>query len=192
VKSNHSLAALISLSLAVGPVIALGQEAATASSFDVVSIRQGASDTEKRDGQPEVEVTGDGWRLNDEPLFAAIINAYTPPSGGAAFYTPRQIVGLPNWAMEQQYVIDAKIGEEDIGKWHDPATQTELLHAMMRAMLADRCKLVIHRESKEVPIYSLVWQRTVRSSKNQFLAFRTLLEVQSREAASSCPATARA
>ena len=87
-KSNHSLAALISLSLAVGPVIALGQEAATASSFDVVSIRQGASDTEKRDGQPEVEVTGDGWRLNDEPLFAAIINAYTPPSGGAAFYTP--------------------------------------------------------------------------------------------------------
>ncbi|MEO6802081.1 MAG: TIGR03435 family protein, partial [Granulicella sp.] len=158
-KSACIVGVFTSLSLAAGLSVGFGQESATAPSFDVVSIRQVLPGAESRDGLPEVELTADGWRLNDESLFAAIINAFTPPAGGSAFYTPKEVKGLPRWAMDERYVINAKIEEGDIAKWRDPAAQTDLLLAMMRSMLADRCKLLVHRETTEVPIYSLVLRK---------------------------------
>lgn len=145
----------VALGLALSAVVSnIGQQATAASSFDVVSIRQVNANSERRD-QSEVEIMANGWRLNDEPLFAAIINAYTPTAGGASFYTIKQVQGLPEWAHENRYVIEAKIEENDMAKWHDTHAQADLLHAMLRSMLEERCKIVVHHEMKEVPIYLL-------------------------------------
>jgi uncharacterized protein (TIGR03435 family) len=153
VKHIRVFATLALVSLAVESNI--GQQSTTASSFDVVSIRQVDANTGRSDERSEVEITANGWRLNDEPLFAAIINAYTPTADDAAFYTLKQVQDLPDWAKDNRYVIDAKIEESDMAKWHDTHAQADLLHSMLRSMLAERCKLLIHREIKEAPIYLL-------------------------------------
>ncbi|MEZ2346287.1 TIGR03435 family protein [Terriglobus sp. RCC_193] len=131
------------------------QEPSPTPSFDVVSIRQVSPDAQRSNDQPDIEVRANGWRLNDESLFAAILHTYTPPPGNAAFYTLKQVEGVPNWAMDDLYVIDARIGDNDLEKWQNPATRADLLHSMMSSMLADRCKLAVHRESREVAVYSL-------------------------------------
>jgi bla regulator protein blaR1 len=60
-----------------------------------------------------------------------------------------QIVGAPGWAGSERYDIVAKPESGvDLGQGS--------LRPMMQALLAERFKLAIHRESKELPIYSLV------------------------------------
>src|ERR1017187_8527188 len=102
-NSTRLLAALILVSLAVGSDVALSQEPAWDPSFEVVSIRQATPKGETYGGEPEYGVTPNGWRLNDGPLFIAIINAYTPQANGTAFYTPKQMQGLPTWVFDERY-----------------------------------------------------------------------------------------
>lgn len=60
-----------------------------------------------------------------------------------------QISGGPSWLTSEHYDLAAKAeGEEQI--------KPEQLRLMVRTLLADRCKLVFHRDTKELPIYALV------------------------------------
>jgi uncharacterized protein (TIGR03435 family) len=58
-----------------------------------------------------------------------------------------QVQGGPAWTLSARFDIE--------GKAAGPADGGQLL-LMLRAMLADRCKLVVHRETKELAIYALV------------------------------------
>lgn len=162
---NLSLAAVI-VCIAFGVPIASAQAGASAPpqataknpdsgkalAFEVVSIRQ---KKEFSRGIPEVGPTPDGWRMVDNGLGLAILQAYVPQTG-AAFYTDQQISGLPEWVSRESYEIQAKVSEADLADWHNPAKQPAMLRAMLRAMLADRFGLVVHRETKEVSVLSLV------------------------------------
>jgi uncharacterized protein (TIGR03435 family) len=55
-----------------------------------------------------------------------------------------------------RYDIDARIEESDIAAWQNPATQKEMLHVMMQSLLAERCKMAVHREMRDQPVYALV------------------------------------
>lgn len=149
------LCVLLASFVTIGVNVASAQEPSPTPSFDVISIRRVSPNSERRDDQPDMEVRANGWRLNDESLFAAILHAYTPPVGNASFYTLKQVQGVPGWAMDDLYVIDARIGENDLERWRNPATQADMLHSMLRSMLEERCKLAVHRESREVAVYSL-------------------------------------
>jgi uncharacterized protein (TIGR03435 family) len=70
-----------------------------------------------------------------------------------------QIVGGPDWVDRDRWDIVAK-GEGD------PAF--EQLVAMMQTLLADRFKLVTHRETRELPIYALVPARADSRFGSQF------------------------
>jgi uncharacterized protein (TIGR03435 family) len=120
--------------------------------FEVVSIRQ---KKEFSKGIPEVGPTPDGWRMVDNGLELAILQAYVPETG-AAFYTDQQLSGLPAWVHQESYEIQARVSEADQADWHNPAKQPAMLRAMLQAMLADRCGLVVHRETKEVPVLALL------------------------------------
>jgi uncharacterized protein (TIGR03435 family) len=61
-----------------------------------------------------------------------------------------QIVGGPNWLASDRFDIVAKPPE---------GTGPEQIRPMVRALLADRFKLVAHTETREMPIYSLVVAR---------------------------------
>ena len=57
-----------------------------------------------------------------------------------------QIVGGPGWTNSEGYDIEAK-----------PAVKTtrKQMWLMLQALLADRFKLTLHREKRELPVYAL-------------------------------------
>jgi bla regulator protein blaR1 len=119
--------------------------------FEVVSIRQHKGD----DVTPSNGPTADGYHMTNMSLAVPIVTAYVPQTGNSALYMKNQVKGIPDW-MRDQYDIEAKVSEADLAEWHEPAAQTAMLQAMLQTMLADRLKLVVHRDIKEVPVYSLV------------------------------------
>jgi uncharacterized protein (TIGR03435 family) len=67
---------------------------------------------------------------------------------------PRQaILGGATWADADLFAINASSPADGI-----PRSQSEGL-VMLRTLLADRFKLVVHRETKEVPMWALVMTR---------------------------------
>lgn len=138
--------------------MAQSQAAATAATakpmaFDVISIRQNLSPP--RNGPPVFGPTGDGYRMVGAPLLLAMMAAYIPQTGASAFM-PNQIKGLPDWAMRDAYDIDAKVSDQDLAAWQDPAKQKTMLPPMMQALFQDRFKMAVHREIKETDVYWLV------------------------------------
>jgi bla regulator protein BlaR1 len=119
--------------------------------FEVVSIRQHKGD----DVTPSHGPTANGYQIRNMTLIVPMLTAYVPQTGGSALYMNNQVKGLPDW-LRDRYDIDAKVSEADLAEWHKPAAQNAMLQAMLQTMLADRLKLVVHRDIKEVPVYSLV------------------------------------
>jgi uncharacterized protein (TIGR03435 family) len=118
--------------------------------FAVVSIREDKSEP-TRENPPHMGPTPDGYHLYGPPLSMVIRAAFTPSQGAA----PLGPTGVPAWLNSTHYVIDAKVSEADMPRWKDPAQQPAMLRTMLQAMLADRFKLTIHSEYKEVSIYEM-------------------------------------
>jgi bla regulator protein BlaR1 len=68
-----------------------------------------------------------------------------------------QIVGAPGWTNSEHYAIEAKTddsspdGPRKLGDDED----ARRLRLMIQSLLADRFKLTVHRETRELPIYVL-------------------------------------
>ncbi|HWB33671.1 MAG TPA: TIGR03435 family protein [Acidobacteriaceae bacterium] len=121
--------------------------------FEVVSIRREASATL---GHDETRVTPDGWHMERGSLQQVLLTAYVPTTPDAMMYTVSTLAGIPDWVRTEIYDVDAKVPEADLAAWHDPVKQQAMLRGMLQSMLAERCKLVVHRSTKEVAVYSLV------------------------------------
>lgn len=119
--------------------------------FDVVSIRQNIS--QQRRGPINLAPSPDGFRVEQQPLMNLLLTAYTPKTGGLFL---NNIENLPDWAKDYRYDIEARISDADRAAWQDPKNQPAMLQEMLQGMLADRFKLVVHREMKEKPVYELV------------------------------------
>ena len=123
--------------------------------FDVISIREDKTEPSPQN-PPKYGPTTDGYRLKGPPLTFVIRAAYLPsPGSDTTTFGPRQLEGVPAWVNQVHYEIDAKVSEADLPKWKDPEQQPAMLRAMLQAMLTDRFKLVVHRESTETPIYEM-------------------------------------
>jgi uncharacterized protein (TIGR03435 family) len=68
-----------------------------------------------------------------------------------------QIFGAPNWLDSDLYEIHAKTSDSVAEKLEklSPVERSDRYREMLKALLADRFKLAIHRETKEMPIYEL-------------------------------------
>src|SRR5205823_3429519 len=58
-----------------------------------------------------------------------------------------EIAGSPGWIDSDRYDIAASIGE--------PGPTPDQNRAMLQALLSNRFKLEIHRETREIPVYAL-------------------------------------
>jgi uncharacterized protein (TIGR03435 family) len=120
--------------------------ATPAPSFDVATIKphQGA-------------IRGMGlWDLPDGvsgtvSIVMLVSNAYD-------LRTLDQVSGGPDWVKSDSFDIQAKMSEADIAdlKKLSPAESKARRQLMLRALLADRFKLKVHTETKQVPVYELV------------------------------------
>ena len=81
-----------------------------------------------------------GGRLTamNAPLMMLIQNAYTVQAS--------QVVGGPAWINSDGYDIEAK---------PEANTDREHMWLMLQSLLADRFKLALHRETRELPVYAL-------------------------------------
>jgi uncharacterized protein (TIGR03435 family) len=112
----------------------------SAPTFEVASIRRNTS------GEPFIGARMDpGGRMNftNFPLRQLIIRAYG--------VQPFQIIGGPEWQTSDRFDIIAKAPEGNIA----PAQ----MNLMLQTLLADRFKLVTHRETRELPVYYLTKAR---------------------------------
>jgi uncharacterized protein (TIGR03435 family) len=70
-----------------------------------------------------------------------------------------QISGAPDWAKSELYEINAKLEDSLFeGRWKKLAweQQQNQVMLMLRSLLADRFKLKVRHETKELPVYALV------------------------------------
>jgi len=119
--------------------------------FEVVSIKENPSHLMQPGG-----MTPNGYRVPVMPLVFLLLGAYVPESPDFVRYGPENIQGMPDWAKSTAFDIDARISDADRTDWQDPKRQPEMQREMLQALLADRFKLVVHREMKEMPVYDLV------------------------------------
>ena len=115
--------------------------------YDVVSVKQNKSGAGMMRSMNQV----DRYSTTNVGLKSIIQNAY-------GLKMPEMVSGLPGWADSAAFDIEAKMDVETIAELKAmPKEQAdEQRRQMMQAMLADRFKLKAHRETKELPIYSLV------------------------------------
>jgi uncharacterized protein (TIGR03435 family) len=102
--------------------------------FDAASVKANHTGS----GQSDVDRDGGLLRMVNVPLKLCISRAYGIP--------PAQILG-PDWLDSEKYDITAKIAADDNeGHWD----------RRLQNLLADRFKLKLHRETKEMPVFALV------------------------------------
>jgi len=93
-----------------------------------------------------------GGRLTSRaPLFIVIATAYN-----VAFQGPR-LIGGPEWIRSSDgvYDIEATPPQGALPQGLDSNIRAERIRSMLQALLIDRFKLVIRRETKEMPVYAL-------------------------------------
>jgi uncharacterized protein (TIGR03435 family) len=68
------------------------------------------------------------------------------------------VEGGPKWVEADNYDIEAKIDEADMGGWDklSDRERMERVRPLLRALLEERFKLKVHTETKVTPVYALV------------------------------------
>ena len=133
------------------PVTAAGASASEKHrKFEVTSIRPHNAES----GPVQLGPTPDGFRSIGVPLFGIFQWAYPLPDQ-RGLLRGDQIEGAPAW-LDEPYDVVAKIEQADVADWQNPEKRQTMLRAMLQAMLAERCKVVMHYRNKEAAVYDLV------------------------------------
>ena len=74
---------------------------------------------------------------------------------------PFQIVGGPGWLDSERYDVEAKAEESSDGDAaakppSDMRKQMDAQRLRLQSLLAERCKLTMHRETRQLPVYAMV------------------------------------
>src|SRR5262249_16917672 len=129
-------------------VVAAGQ-APTNPTFEVASVKLHVGGMDRNTLVPPTALPG-GRFVSNFPLKFVIAWAYRVPfnsQGG-------RLTGLPDWADGPGSIFDVEAtGAMPPGL--SVQARDDRVRAMVRALLVDRFKLVIRRDSKEMPVYAL-------------------------------------
>jgi len=130
----------LAVSLSTGVVLYAQTSTAPARSFDAVSIKRNTS------GETRIRFEMPPGRLTaiNVPLRFAIRQAYRLPES--------RVLGGPAWLDTDRFDIVATATGDPIA--------SDVIRLMLRTALADRVGLVLHNETKQMPIYSLVVARS--------------------------------
>jgi len=130
------------------PVIPAQPQSTSPLSFEVVSVKPHPGG----DTRMQFPSFLPGGRLSSRaPLFIVIATAYN-----VAFQGPR-LVGGPEWirGADGIYDIEATPPKGALPQGLASNVRAEKIRSMLQALLMDRFKLVIRRETKEMPVYTL-------------------------------------
>ncbi len=112
--------------------------------YDVVSVRPNPA-TDFRTPSNLVQRPDGGFTATNLPVATLISRAYPPA-------IPVEFVGLPDWGLRERWDVTATSTRPN-------ATADDRM-AMLRALLADRFKLVVHVERRPRDVYELILARS--------------------------------
>jgi uncharacterized protein (TIGR03435 family) len=118
----------------------VAQEARPA--FEVASVRKQAAVVRSEPSAVPTPTTSTTYRTRNATVASFIVFAYGVIAA--------QVVGGPSWVHEDFFEIDARPGRE--------ASRDEM-RLMVRSLLEDRFKLVIHREQRQLRTSTIVLAR---------------------------------
>jgi len=116
-------------------------------SFEIASVKANRSGDARA---PSMILPGGRFTATNNTVRALILNAY----GISA--SPYLLEGGPGWIDSARYDVDAKADANAIPVGTPNRVLWEKTRLMLRKLLADRFKLSIRREAKEMPVYQLV------------------------------------
>ncbi|MFZ0819124.1 MAG: TIGR03435 family protein [Candidatus Acidiferrales bacterium] len=114
--------------------------------YEVASFKPDKSDT----GMTRMQSAPDGFSATNMMLQNLVTSAF-----GIQNY---QLEGAPSWLTSERFDIDAKMDPavSEAFQKLSPEDRNLARQHMFQVLLADRCNLKFHRESKELPVYALV------------------------------------
>ena len=116
--------------------------------FEVATVRPTAPDT--RGGGIRPMPAGQGYVASGIPLKLMIRLMYT--------ITDSQVVGGPDWINTDRWDVQARA---------ERSSNINELHEMFQTLMADRFKLKLHRETRELPMFELVLDKPARSEERR-------------------------
>jgi uncharacterized protein (TIGR03435 family) len=128
--------------VSITPLLAVAQEPSTPVVFEVAAVKRNTS------GERAARIeTPPGGRFvaTNAPLRILILRAYG--------ILDSQLVGAPDWALTERFDVNAKLEQEPPAV---PPGQPDARRLATRSLLAERFKLVVHLETRQVPMYALV------------------------------------
>lgn len=125
-------------------------------SFDVASVKPSPANAPLTDASLPLDDSDAGPGKTvlfsaNVPLFVYISFAYKLP----AYETPTLLSQLPKWANADRFAAQARQRFEIQARAASPSTKDQM-RLMVQSLLADRFKLHIHWERRQVPSYDLV------------------------------------
>jgi bla regulator protein BlaR1 len=115
--------------------------------FAVASIRENKSKDRNSGFQ---YLPGGRLVARNYPLFFIIADAYNLP------FQSDRLTGGPDWIRETQYDIEANAEDGTIPAGLSGKARDDKVRLMLQTLLADRFKLTMRREIKELPVYAVV------------------------------------
>lgn len=114
--------------------------------FEVVSIKPSKPNT--TGGTQDFP---DGFRYTNIAIDVVVDGAYGMMNGD-------HVIGMPSWAKSDHYDIEGRIDSDTAEAWKNLSNRERWNQEqpMLQALLADRCKLKVHFETREMQAYDLV------------------------------------
>jgi uncharacterized protein (TIGR03435 family) len=117
--------------------------------FEVASVKLHAAGFDRNTLVPPTVLPG-GRFVSRFPLAILISWAYKLPTNQS------RVTGIPDWTKSPQGGVYDVEATSAMPPGLSMEARNDRVRAMVQALLVDRFKLVIRRESKEMPVYSLV------------------------------------
>jgi uncharacterized protein (TIGR03435 family) len=147
---KHSGVVLLTLAGLLG---AVSQAQDPKPSFEVASVKENKSGGRGQNSK----ATAGRFSSKNAPLRAIVMNAYE-------IQQQVQLRGGPGWMESVRFDIEAKVPGEGAKALDDKGPSDKALsesdrhqiHLMLQSLLADRFKLAVHHENREMTVYFLV------------------------------------
>jgi uncharacterized protein (TIGR03435 family) len=123
-----------------------GQSGAIPLTFDAASVKPN-----KSAARPGIQfLPGGRFTATNMPLFILIASAYDVP------FQSVRLSGGPDWIRSERYDIEATAGSGAVPAGLFAKAREGKTRLMLQALLADRFKLTVRRETKQLPAYLVV------------------------------------
>jgi uncharacterized protein (TIGR03435 family) len=121
---------------------------ATAPAFAAASVKPSAADAR---GIGMQILPGGRLVIKNYPLIITIAAAYNLPFNQSA-----RLTGGPDWIRGERYDIEATAEKGAIPAGATALKRKQIMLAMLQGLLAERFKLQVRRETKELPVFAIV------------------------------------